>query len=179
MSSLEHTAVKTKFTYNQTWSLYNEIWPYPLPKFRDVARPILVVGNNAELWAIIAEVGPGFQTVPVRYGGHAISWMVFWLCSFSVTFWYSLSWAVLRSMHSAVDNEICAGRHNVFCSECWAKIVSPGQARPAPPTVATNTDRHYWISNVTNIDILREGIRLVITLKINGNKNFWLEAFQQ
>ena len=30
-----------------------------------VARPILVVGNNVELWAIIAEVGPGIQTVRV------------------------------------------------------------------------------------------------------------------
>ena len=24
-----------------------------------------------------------------------------------------------------------------FTQECWAKILSPGQARPAPPTLAT------------------------------------------
>ena len=38
---------------------------------------------------------------------------------------------------STVYFKICAGRHSVFCSECWEKIVSPGQACPAPPTVAT------------------------------------------
>ena len=61
--------------------------------------------------------------------GHAISWMAFWLCSFSLLI-ISLSqtnakWTIFK---------ICAGQHNVFCSECRAKIESPGQvAQHHPP----------------------------------------------
>ena len=33
--------------------------------------------------------------------------------------------------------EICAGCHCVICSDCWAKMLSSGQAHLAPPTEAT------------------------------------------
>ena len=55
---------------------------------------------------------------------------------FDIRYPLSLGLSSLRSMHSGQYFEICAGRHNVFCSECWAKIVSPGQARHTSPSTA-------------------------------------------
>ena len=56
--------------------------------------------------------------------------------------------------------EICAGQHNVFLSECWAKIESPGQARPAPPTVATTLLTSKWLIGRPVVNIIKTNSEL-------------------
>ena len=78
--------------------------------------------------------------------GHALKLIilltVFFLCDIRCSL--SLAVSQINSVHSRQyydfflgGGKICAGWHNVFCSECWRKLLSSGQAHPAPPTVVT------------------------------------------
>ena len=142
-------------------------WCIGVTTNRVVARPILVVGNMSNCFgslprargstklfmfnygANIAEVGPCSQTVHVMGPCNKLNSLltVFFLCDI----WFSSSLAVSQINAKWTIFEICAGRHNIFLSECWAKIVSPGQACPAPPTVATTLHKPNLHNNATNV----------------------------
>ena len=73
-------------------------------------------------------------------------------------------------MHSGQYFEICDGWHKVFCSECWAKTLSPGQARPAPPTVATTPVELSTTSFFFQKQLLKRGLHMVL-LQTSPNGN--------
>ena len=75
--------------------------------------------------------------------GHASSWMAFWLCSFSVTFDTPYHQLCLKSMQRGHFFKVCAGRHIVFCSECWAKKCKSWAGSPSTAHCGYNTDEEY------------------------------------
>ena len=80
--------------------------------FRVVARANLVVGNKSNFVRSLLRARRSTKLFMFNYGPLLLKW--------------------------GQVSKICAGQHNVFCSECWTKIESPGQARPVPSTVATS-----------------------------------------
>ena len=69
--------------------------------------------------------------------GHAISWTAFCLCSFSMAF------DTPYHFNSCVSDLCWAAQCIALRVHCWAKLLSSGgQARPAPPTVATTPTRN-------------------------------------
>ena len=154
--------------FKQTWT-YKK---YSLGIGSVVARPVLVVGNRSNFVGSLPRARGSTKLFVFNYTcrslllkwgkisklfllrGHAISRIIFWLCSFSVTL------AVSQIIAKRTLFKICAGRHNVFLSECWAKIVSPGQARPAPPSVATTLRGLSCVKTENRLPVYRANSRI-------------------
>ena len=151
---------------------------------RVVARPILVVGNKSKLIEVHQvrvdqQNYPCLIMKPLLPKRELQAWcqvsklFVLWgPCNklnglWTVLFLFDISYSLPLAV-SQINaqwtifwffsrGKICAGRHNVFCSECWAKIVSPGQARP--PWL------HHRTSSLTCNGAMSDGANVASAIK--------------